>query len=340
MVKEIWLWLKEQGAKALAALGGLFVKLWRWLMGWLASVSGSTWRKVAVGTPVAFFLYILIGMMVVHRVDDSLSPTSRAPAGASQAVADLAFLVRRETISHNWTANDPVFLPGWWIDNTPNFQKGMMGALSRFAFELRDQLGRTRGSSAVDESLEKAAGDLAKEPDRWVIDFSTSLLPTTPSHTYYREAVKELEAYNARLAAGDAVYERRVDNFLATLDRIALDLGASSAALEQYIGENAGGIMPDFGADDLFYQVKGQVYGYLMILQAMRVDFSKVIEDKELAALYDELLRSLGAAATLDPVLVTNGAADGILANHLSVQGFYLLRARTQLREVGNILLK
>ncbi|NVJ71047.1 MAG: DUF2333 family protein [Alphaproteobacteria bacterium] len=340
MAHEIWLWFKEQVSRAFGAIGGSFKKLWRWFMGWLSTISGSTWRKVALALPVAFFVYILIGMMVAHRVDDTTAVAPKPPAGGSHVVAVVSHLVRREAIDHNWTANDPVFLPGWWIDNTPNFQKGMMGALSRFTFELRDQLGRTRGSSAVDENLQKAAGDLSKEPDRWVIDFSTSLLPTTPSHTYYKEAVKQLDAYNARLASGDAVFERRADNFLATIDRIALDLGASSAALEQYVGENSGGVLPDFGADDLFYQVKGQVYGYLMILKAMRQDFPNVIESRELGPLYDELIASLTAAATLDPVLVTNGAADGFIANHLSVQGFYLLRARTQLREVGNILLK
>lgn len=340
MGREIWLWLKEQVGGAFAAFGRLFVRLWRWFAGWVATISGGTWRKVALGLPLTFILYILIGMPFVHRVDDSLLDPPSAPQGGSQAVATLSYLVKREVVDHNWTPNDPFFLPGWWIDNTPNYQKGMMGAISRFSFELRDVLARTRGSGAVDQNLQKAAGDLAKEPDRWVMDFSTSLLPTTPSDAYYREAIEQMEIYNGRLAAGDAVFERRADNLLATIDRIALDLGASSAALEKYIGENAGGVLPDFGADDLFYEVKGQVYAYLMILRALEKDFGKVIADRELGPLYAELKASMSAAATLDPILVTNGAADGIVANHLSVQGFYLLRARTQLREVSNILLK
>ncbi|SDD31690.1 DUF2333 family protein [Kordiimonas lacus] len=340
MAKEIWLWLKEMAGKALGGLGGWLRKLWRYLMGWLSTVSGSTWRKVAIAVPVLVFLYIVLGMMVVHRVDDSMDDVPAAPKGGSQAVTTVAYLVRREAMDHNWTPNDPIFLPGWWVDNTPNYQMGLKSALERFSFELRDQLGRMRGSSTVDENLQRAASGLGIEPDRWVIDFSTSMLPTRPSDSFYKEAVKELEAYNVRLVQGDAIFERRADNFLATIDRIALDLGASSAALEQYVGENAGGVLPDLGADDLFYQVKGQVYGYLMILKALRQDFPNVIEDRELGALYDELISSMTRAAMLDPILVSNGAADGLAANHLSVQGFYLLRARTQLREVSNILLK
>lgn len=340
MAKEIWLWIKEKFAGFLEFLGGGIGRLWRLFTGWLQSVSGSTWRKVAVGTPVAFFLYILIGMPLVHRIDDNLVIDATAPVGGSETVAAVSYLVRREAELHNWTPNDPFMLPGWWIDNTPNFQKGIMGALSRFSFELRDQLGRRRGSSSVDENLEKAASNLSIEPERWIIDFSASWLPTRPSDQYYRQAIGQLNTYNVQLGAQQSVFEVRSDNLLATIDRIALDLGASSAALDRYIGEHAGGVLPDFGADDLFYQVKGQVYAYTILLQALRKDFGDVIEDREIAALYDDLLRSMSAAAVLDPLIVTNGAVDGVIANHLSMQGFYLLRARTQLREVSNILLK
>ena len=46
-------------------------------------------------------------------------------------------------------------------------------------------------------------------------------------------------------------------------------------------------------------------------------------------------------AAQLDPWVVWNGYPDGFLIpNHLAAQGFYLLRARTQLREISSILLK
>ncbi|TNE61495.1 MAG: DUF2333 family protein [Alphaproteobacteria bacterium] len=340
MAGEIWLWIREQLARLRGAIGRAFGRLWRWFTGWLASISGPTWRKVALAVPGIFILYILIGMPLTHRVDDRLPLEVPGPNAGSRTVADIAYLVKRETVLHAWTANDPAFMPGWWLDNTPNYQKGIIGAVSRFTFELRDQIGRTRGSSSVDPDLESAAGNLSKEPDRWLIDFSTSMMPTRTSDSYYREAARSLDAYNARLAAGNAVFERRSDNLLATIDRIALDLGASSAALERYIGENAGGVLPDFGADDLFYQVKGQVYAYTVILTALRADYAKVIEDRELAQLYDELLKSLSAAAQLDPLMVTNGARDGILANHLSTQGFYLLRARTQLREVASILQK
>jgi len=340
VAKEIWLWIKEQFGRGWHGLGALFSRLWRWFGGWLRTVSGSSWRKVAVGLPTVFFIYILVGMPIAHRIDDAILVPDATPAGGSKTVGSLTYLIDREVNVHNWTPNDPFFLPGWWLDNTPNYQKGIVSAVSRVSLELRDQLGRSRGSSAVDTDLQKAAGNLAKEPERWIIDFDTSWLPTTASHTYYREAVEQLKSYNQRLAAGEAIFERRSDNFLATLERIALDLGASSAALEKYISSEAGGFLPDFGADDLFYETKGKLFAYAVILRALEEDFAKVINDRELASIYKELLHSMESAATLDPTVVINGASDGTLANHLSMQGFYLLRARTQLKEVNNILLK
>jgi hypothetical protein len=52
-------------------------------------------------------------------------------------------------------------------------------------------------------------------------------------------------------------------------------------------------------------------------------------------------VESFREAAALQPWVVVNGAPDSqFMPSHLASQGFYLLRARTQVREVSNILLK
>ena len=339
MFKELWIWFVELLGKGLSGIKRLFGRMFGYLRMGVADIPRGIWLRVLIALPLIFILYILIGMALVHRVDDRMDLSYETPAGGSQAVAITAALVNRETRQHNWTVNDPFFQPGWWLDNGPNFQRGILGATSRFAIELRDHLGRTRGSSAEDPDLEKAAGNLTRELDRWVVDFSTSLLPTTASDTYFREAADNLVVYNNRLTTGGAIFDRRADNLLATLDRIALDLGASSATLDDYIRENAGGIGPDFTSDDVFYRIKGQVYAYAYIITGLQKDFGQIITDKDLDPMMDQLLASLTAAASLRPTIVMNGAIDGTMANHLSVLGFYLLRARTQLREVTSILL-
>ena len=343
MAKELWYWVLETLGSFWRSLKKGVSTLFGYLGLGVSSIPKSYWLRGLIALPLIFFFYIFASVFFVHRIDDRYNLMDNRqgplPVGASEAVAITEALVNRETRENNWMVNDPPFLPGWWIDNAPNFQRGMMGAASRFTIELRDHLGRTRGSSAEDPDLEKAAGNLTRELDRWIIDFSTSLLPTTPSDTYFREGADLLGSYNARLAAGNAVFDRRADNLMATLDRIALDLGASSASLDDYIRANAGSLGFDTQSDDLFYRVKGQVYAYSYIMIGLKRDFSQVIQDKDLGPLFDQMLSSLKAAASLDPLMVMNGEIHGAAANHLAMMGFYLLRARTQLREVTSILL-
>ena len=311
----------------LGRIGGAFRGRGRWIV-----------RGIALLLAIAV-LYYPIGMMIVHKIDDDLDFTAPVAAGESHAVAIAAALIDREVNRNGWRANDPFFIPSSQLDNMPHFQQGIVAALARFAFELTDQIGRTRGSSAADTDLQEAAGLLQYSGTKWVFDFSTSVAPTATSEAQYRKARQALLTYNRRLAAGEAVFERRSDNLLATLDRIAADLGSSSAALE--IRLNDGPALFDRNADDILYNVKGQLYAYFMLLRELRRDFASVIDERELGTAWDQLSNSMGQAAGLQPGVVINAAPDAqFLPSHLAAQGFFLLRARTQLREITNILLK
>ena len=284
-------------------------------------------------------LYYPVGMFLVHYINDDVELGYDVNDGESHAVAMAAALITRETDENRWTANDPFFLPGAVLDNMPNFQQGIMYALSRFAIEMSDQIGRVRGSSQVDDDLDSAAGRLKFPGTIWFFDFKTSLAPTTASEQHYRTARQAFLKYNQRLAAGDASFERRADNLQATLERVSSDIGSSSAVIDQRIAD--GGFLIDMQADDVFYQVKGRLYAYYQILKALGVDFQKIIEERELTAAWDQMLESLRVASTMQPMVVVNGDPDSqVMPSHLASQGFYLLRSRTQLKEIANILLK
>jgi len=249
-------------------------------------------------------------------------------------------LIKRETEETKWVANKPFVFPSSMLDNMPNFQVGLMYALSRFAIEMTDVLGRTRGSSQVDEDLDKASGLLKYDGSIWHWEPSTSIWPTASAEKQYASARKALEKYNERLNDGSAVFDRRADNLIAFLDRVGSDLGSASAALDsQAVSSNAGWF--DTKADDIFYATKGRLYGYYMILRELEADLGGVIAEKNVENVWQQMMDSLRTAATMDPLIISNGDNDGLFApSHLAVQGFYLLRARTQLKEVTNILLK
>lgn len=307
-------------------------------LSWLRS-----WKLWLLLVVLIFGLYYPLGMALTHKVHDDIAwqvPDYEQVPNGSRAVAMAAALIEREVDNNGWVANDPFFLPGAALDNMPNYQLGMIHALGRFAFEMVDQIGRTRGSSQTDRDLQEAAGLLQYSGTKWIFDFSTSVLPTAKSEDQYRKARRALQQYNKRLGDNAAVFERRADNLIAALDRIALDLGSSSAALDKRIAEGSFWLL-DRESDDIFYSVKGQAYAYFMLLRELRQDFAVVIREKGVEAVWDQMQSSLGAAAKLEPLVVINGAPDGvIMPNHLASMGFYVLRARTQLREVSNILLK
>jgi hypothetical protein len=306
---------------------------------------GRSWRRFKISGLVLLGLLVLYyggGMLWLHAIDGDpdFALVGSAPEGGSAAVAVAADLIDREINTHRWVANDPFFMPGSLLDNMPNFQQGIIAGLSRFAIELADQMARTRGSSQIDRDLDTASGLLKYPGTVWIFDFTVSFAPTASSESQYRRALRALRDYNQRLSEGQATFEARADNLHATLDRLAADLGSGSAAIDRHLAD-APAFWPDFAADDLFYLNKGRLYAYFLLLRAMAADFGKVISERDLGNAWSQMLDSFRAAATLQPWVVVNGAPDSqVLPSHLAAQGFFLLRARTQLKEINDILLK
>lgn len=289
---------------------------------------------------VLLLLYYPLGALLVHRIDDNPDFTiTDIGRGESRAVAITAALIAREVDSH-WVANDPFFYPTALLDNMPNYQQGIIDALARFAVEMNDQIGRIRGSSKVDEDLQTASGRLKYPGTEWLWDPKVSLLPTASSEAQYRNARLALLSYNRRLGKGDAVFDRRADNLLGLIERITSDIGSDSGVIDAQVAAHAGDML-DFSADEVFYRIKGKLYAYYLILREIGQDFAPVISERQAQGAWDQMVSSLRTAATLHPSIIINGAPDAqVEPSHLIALGFYLLRARTQMEEIANILLK
>ena len=297
-------------------------------------------RWLLLGLLLLLLLYYPLGMAWYSRIDDDAEfqpPAAYAVEGGSRAVATAAALVARE--ADRWAPNKPFWHPAYLLDNMPNYQLGLLYAVSRFTIEMGDQLGRTRGSSAIDPDLDRAAGLLKYDGRIWYWG-QGNVVPTAPADDQYRKAVLALLSYNLRLSRGQATYDRRADNLIVLLERIAADLGSASAALEQRALESNAGWF-DMRADDLFYNIKGRLYGYYMLLRDVGQDFERVLAEKQAGTIWRQMLDSLRVAVEMDPLIVANGPQDSLaVPSHLASQGFYLLRARTQLREAADTLLR
>jgi hypothetical protein len=286
-------------------------------------------------------LYYPVGAVIVHQINDDVTfGPGNIPAEASATVATAAAIIDREVNETAWPGNDPWFFPGAIIDNMPNFQAGEVQALQRVVTELRDQIGRSRGTSSIDPALQNAASALNNRPDMWYFDLSKSWAPRTPSDSYYRDAMKSLIDFNSRLVSGQAVFERRADNLLSTLERISQDLGAASNKIDQEIDAESATWF-DTAADDIFYFNKGQLYAYGLLLKALGRDFEPILKEKGAGTVWLRMVESMLDGARLQPLFVINGEPGSIAQpNHLAEQGFYLLRARAQLGELQDILQK
>jgi len=313
----------------------------------LSQMSGGDWRGAASrATPMVaaflafvFVVYYPFGMLIYNQIEDDLdvavAPEYTVPGG-SQAVAISATIAKRE--ADRWIANKPFWHPSAPLDNTPNFQLGLMYAVSRFALELGDHLGRMRGSSAIDENADRAAALLRYDGTTWYWG-QGNIWPDPAAESQYKRGVEALALYNRDVGAGNATFERRADNLMVLLDRISSDLGSASAVLDAQVAKGGGYL--DFQADDVFYNVKGKLYGYAVILNAVGQDFSVVIEERRSGEVWTNMLTSLRTGASIDPLIVVNGAPDSTMTpSHLATLGFHLLRARTQLRELTDILQK
>ncbi len=304
--------------------------------------SGSWFRRILIGLGAVVLIvlvYYVGGALWIHRIadDPDFDAQITVPDNASRTVAVLADLIDREVNQNRWVANDPPFLPAYLLDNMPAYQMAMMSAVGRFTTELRDRIARVRGSSAADPDLERAAGNLNFAGDKWALQAQWPFVQAT-SESQYREGMNELRRYNERLAQGQAVFERRADNLMATIDRISDDIGSASAALTLEVDQGATSFL-DFNADNLFYTVKGKLYAYYLILRELGHDYANVIRERNLQASWDDLMTSARLGATLHPWMVSNGPLDSqAVPNHLAAEGFLLLRMRTKLEEIKDIL--
>ena len=176
--------------------------------------------------------------------------------GTSYIVEAAADLIDFNVNRNAWISSNPFYKIGFVSDrlgsNEVVRQQGRVpawrspGHSSHFD-RARDTMGRVRGTSRVDPALEEARGNIQFDQYTWIFNpFSPRPLgPTTRSQTYYRSAESSLQEYQTRLGDCDASFDARADNLLQFLDRIAADIGSTSALLmERADAHNSGWFTP------------------------------------------------------------------------------------------------
>ena len=273
------------------------------------------------------------------------SETTRT-CGRSATVDVMAELIDFNVNQNQWVSGSLLYKLGlfgiaWdatpWMDNKASFQRGIHRALTRTAVEMADQLGRTRGTSRINASLQEARGNLQIDEFNWYFGVNPFGFKQT-SWGSYREAKKEFLKYNDALSKCEATFDARADNLGQFMDRIAKDIGSASAEIKTRAEDYNGGWF-DTRADNIFMESKGQLYAYYGMLQGARKDFRDIIDKRALSNIWDNMESQTRSALELDPFIISNGKEDGaIMPTHLTTMGFYILRVRSNLVEIRSVL--
>jgi hypothetical protein len=224
-----------------------------------------------------------------------------------------------------------------FMDNKAAFQLGINEIMRRTVQEAVDRLGRIRGTSQIDQNLQNARQNIFYTEDLWYFSLSP-FGPTTPTPSRYARAATDLNDFNEALKSCDAQFDPRADNLLRFLDQMTNAIGSTSDILSDRItASNAGWF--DFRADDRFWFAYGQLYALHGILAAAESDFKDVIAERGLRRTWSEATRQSRRTLDVRPWIISNGGESAfIMPSHLATMGFYLLRVRSNLTEMRDIL--
>ena len=136
------------------------------------------------------------------------------------------------------------------------------------ATELADNLAAYAAPRRSMPDLQDARGNIQSDEFTWYFGINP-FGPKTQTPSYYRSAIKDLRSFNDRLQACNAVFDARADNLIQFIDRVASDIGSTSAILKDRAEHYNDGWF-DTRADDRFWFAYGQLYGYYGLMSATR----------------------------------------------------------------------
>jgi len=244
--------------------------------------------------------------------------------------------------------------PGVWLDNTPNWEFGVLQQVRDLARVIRNDYSRSQSQSREDVDVRDAE-------QAFFIDNNSWLFPA--SESAYRDAIDGFSRYRDRLGDdtdSQAQFYARADNLREWLAQVEKRLGSITRRLGDSvattrINENLAGDaaaessnpQPDnivvrtswFDVDDVFFEARGTAWALVHFFRAVELDFASVLADKNASASVRQIIREL--EASLQPLhspIVLNGSGYGFFANHSLVIANYLARANAAVINLRELL--
>lgn len=227
-----------------------------------------------------------------------------------------------------WRPNTIIFGKLGLTDNVNNLQLGVLDVARRTVIVLNENMTRFAVTEAYNPQVNEAMNFLMVSPDKYWFPSASGK---------YREAMADLAVYIEDLRRGRSRFYTRVDNLIALLNNYKDLLGSSFHNLVKDT-EADGSPVSWYKTDDYFYFSQGIALGMAQMLEAVKEDFHAELQKKNTHKLMEDAIHALEAASRLRPWLVTNGAKDGILANHRANMSTYIGEAEHLVATMQTVL--
>ena len=250
--------------------------------------------------------------------------------------------------------NNDRFPPGVLLDNTPNWEVGVLQQVRDLATVIREDYSRSQSQSREDDDVRDAEQSFYIDSNSWIF-------PT--SESAYRDGIEGFTLYRDRLgdnADTAAQFYARSDNLRHWLEKVEKRLGSMTRRLgdsvvttrinETLAGDPAAessNPQPDninvrtswFEVDDVFFEARGTAWALVHFFRAAELDFAAVLEDKNANASVRQIIRELEASLRpLGSPMILNGSGYGFFANHSLVMANYLARANAAVINLRELL--
>jgi hypothetical protein len=291
---------------------------------------------IALGGLAALILVINLGLHLgqIHHdrldynVETAFPPDKPFVPGEIYATTLAEIMEHELDTGFGWRPND-FFLwgPHVMADNNANRQLGIIMAVRETMRVFKDHLTKV-SSNEYDPNLVIADTDFRNDAEKWI-------LPSAEGK--YRDGIAHLRAYvvglHTKPEASRELVQRNVE--LIRLMQSWTDMLGDAHAMLYMMRKPDGSPIHSWEDDNYFYHAQGYTHVMYYMMLALRREYAEAIKaDPVLQTLFAETIEPLGKAATMKPLIVLNGAPDGIFANHRRNLDSYVAEARQKMYSI------
>ncbi len=284
----------------------------------------------------ALFLIWLGGNLALHfgqkyhdrlgyDIDQQFPPDKPTVPGEIYASTLAAIMDHELHTGFGWRPNDLWFWgPKVGADNNADRQLGIIQAVRETMRIFKDHLTKV-SSNQYDPNLVIADTDFRNDALKWI-------LPSPEGK--YDDGIEHLRMYVAGLHTtppDSRELNTRAVELISLLQTWTDLLGDAHANLYRTTKDD-GSPVHSWDCDHYFYHAQGYTHVMYHMMQAIEREYSgQFKDDPVLKTLLDDAIDALGKAAVMKPLIVLNGAPDGIFANHRRNLDGYVTEARQKM---------